>query len=129
MLLVFIVVGLYKLFVHINVSNEHDITRQVFEYEPNYLIVESIIQDENIALSVLRKPGSRAPSDILENINYLHTTQAVDDKVVDFSESGELPQYNLTIIDVVRHNLISSLSEENLLVFGYLIAPLMFLVN
>ncbi|GLQ73988.1 OmpA family protein [Vibrio penaeicida] len=110
-LLVFIVVGLYKLFVHINVSNEHDITRQVFEYEPNYLIVESIIQDENIALSVLRKPGSRAPSDILENINYLHTTQAVDDKVVDFSESGELPQYNLTIIDVVRHNLISSLSE------------------
>lgn len=110
-LLVFIVVGLYKLFVHINVSNEHEITRQVFEYEPNYLIVESIIQDENITLSVLRKPGSRAPSDILENINYLHTTQAIDDKVVDFSESGELPQYNLTIIDVVRHNLISSLSE------------------
>ncbi|MDP2575143.1 OmpA family protein [Vibrio penaeicida] len=110
-LLVFIVVGLYKLFVHINVSNEHEITRQVFEYEPNYLIVESVVQDENIALSVLRKPGSRAPNEILENINYLHTTQVVDDKVVDFSESGELPQYNLTVIDVVRHNLISSLSE------------------
>ncbi|MBD1557216.1 OmpA family protein [Vibrio sp. S9_S30] len=111
-LLAFIAIGLYQLFVYISISNEHQITRQLFEYEPNYFVAESTIQDENIVLSVLRKPGSRAPNDILKGINYLYTTQTIDDKVVDFSESGELPQYHPTIIDVVRHNLLSSLDEE-----------------
>ncbi|CCN68681.1 OmpA family protein [Vibrio nigripulchritudo] len=110
-LLLFIVFGFYKLFVHINVSNEHDVTRQIFEFEPNYLVVESVIKDENITLSVLRKPGSREPSEILNNISYLHTTQDIEDKVVDFNESGEIPRYQLTLTDIIRHNILANLSE------------------
>ncbi|UAB72604.1 OmpA family protein [Vibrio sp. SCSIO 43132] len=111
-LLLFIVFGFYKLFVHINVSNEHDVTRQIFEFEPNYLVVESVIEDENITLSVLRKPGSREPSEILNNISYLHTTQNIEDKVVDFNESGEIPRYQLTLTDIIRHNILANLSES-----------------